>query len=178
MNIRNIIKGAFFIALGLVLPQLLHSIGAGPMLLPMHIPVLLAGFLLGPITGLYVGIVTPVLSHLLTGMPPLAPVPMLPIMAFELATYGFVSGILYNKLRINTFVALIGAMLGGRLMYGIIVYLILIFFNLPLERPIIAVAVAIKTGIIGIMIQIILIPAIVRLLEGEFINDRSKIGYK
>ena len=44
MNIKNIVKGALFIALGVLIPQIFHSIGAGPMFLPMHIPVLLAGF--------------------------------------------------------------------------------------------------------------------------------------
>ncbi len=178
MNIKNIVKGALFIALGVLIPQLFHSIGAGPMFLPMHIPVLLAGFLAGPITGLYVGILTPILSHLLTGMPPVAPVPMLPIMIFELSTYGFIAGILYNKLRINIFTSLFGAMLAGRIVYGLMVYIILVFFDIKMQKPIVAVITAIKTGIIGIIIQMIVIPVIVKLQEGEFVNVRSKIGSK
>ena len=111
MDTGNIVKGALFITLGVLIPQLFHSIGAGPMFLPMHIPVLLAGFLAGPVIGSYVGILTPILSHLLTGMPPVAPVPMLPIMIFELFTYGFVAGILYNRFRVNLFISLFGAMI-------------------------------------------------------------------
>lgn len=176
MNIKNITKGALFIALGVLIPQLFHSIGMGSVFLPMHIPVLLAGFLVGPITGLYVGILTPILSHLLTGMPPVAPIPMLPIMVFELLTYGFIAGILYNKLRVNIFVSLFGAMLAGRIMYGFVVYIILIFFNVKMQNPLIAVIMAIKTGIIGILIQITVVPIIVKLLEGEFINVGSNIG--
>ena len=176
MNIKNIVKAALFIALGVLIPQLFHSIGAGPMFLPMHIPVLLAGFLVGPITGLYVGILAPILSHLFTGMPPA--VPMLPIMIFELATYGLIAGILYNRLGISLFISLIGTMLAGRIVYGIIVYCLIIFFNIKMQGPIIAVIAAVKTGTIGIIIQIIVIPVIVKLLEGEFINVRPNISSK
>jgi xanthosine utilization system XapX-like protein len=176
MDIKNISKGALFIALGVSIPQLFHSIGMGSVFLPMHIPVLLAGLLVGPITGLYVGILTPILSYLLTGMPPVAPVPMMPIMVFELLTYGFIAGILYNKLGINIFVSLFGAMLAGRLMYGFVVYVILIFFNVKMQSPMVAVITAIQTGIIGILIQITIVPMIVKLLKGEFINVGSNIG--
>lgn len=176
MNTKNIIKGALFTALGVLLPYLFHLLGAGPMFLPMHIPVLLAGLLVGPITGLYVGIITPILSHLLTGMPPMAPVPMLAIMIFELASYGLISGILYNRLRINLFISLIIAMLGGRITYGLMVYIILIIFKIKMQTPILAVIAAVKTGIIGIIIQLIAVPVIVRLVEGEFINAGSKIS--
>ena len=72
-NIRNIILGGLFVALGIVIPIAFHAIGAGPVFLPMHIPVLLAGFTIGPTIGCLVGAVTPILSSLLTGMPPLMP---------------------------------------------------------------------------------------------------------
>ncbi|HZX21283.1 MAG TPA: ECF transporter S component [Clostridia bacterium] len=175
-DIKNMAKGALFIALGVSIPQLFHSIGMGSVFLPMHIPVLLAGFLAGPLTGIYVGILTPILSHLLTGMPPVAPIPILPIMVFELLTYGFIAGILYNKLRINIFVSLFSSMLAGRIMHGLVVYIILMFFNVKMQNPLIAVITAVETGIIGILIQIAVIPIIVKLLEGEFINVGSNIG--
>lgn len=176
MSIKNIVKGALFIVLGVLIPQIFHSIGAGPMFLPMHIPVLLAGFLLGPITGLYVGILSPILSNLFTGMPPA--MPMLPIMIFELATYGLIAGILYNKLGINLFVSLIGTMLAGRIVYGVVVYCLIVFFDIKMQRPMIAVVAAVKTGMIGIVIQIIIIPMVVRLLKGGPINVRSNISPK
>ena len=56
------------------------------------------------------------------------------------------------------------------------VYVILIFFNIKMQRPVVAVIAAIKTGIIGIIIQIIVIPAIVKFLEGKFIDVGSNIG--
>lgn len=176
VNIKDISKGALFIGLGVLIPQAFHSIGAGPVFLPMHIPVLLAGFLAGPVTGLYAGILTPILSHLFTGMPPV--VPMLPIMVFELATYGLIAGLLYNRAGNNLFISLIGAMSAGRIMYGVAVYCLIVFFGVKMQGPAIAVIAAIKTGIIGIIIQIVIIPVIVRLLEGEFIDVRSKISSK
>jgi xanthosine utilization system XapX-like protein len=95
---------------------------------------------------------------------------------FELLTYGFIAGILYNKLGINIFVSLFGAMLAGRLMYGFVVYFILIFFNVKMQSPMVDVITAIQTGIIGILIQITIVPMIVKLLKGEFINVGSNIG--
>ena len=73
---RQLTVSGFFIALGLILPMLFHLAGGmGVVFLPMHLPVLLAGFFLGPRFGLLVGIITPLLSSLLTGMPPLLPFP-------------------------------------------------------------------------------------------------------
>lgn len=80
-------RSALLIAAGLILSLLLHTLGAADSIfLPMHILVLLAGFCLGPYCGLTVGLLTPALSSLLTGMPPLLPV--LPLMLAELGVYG------------------------------------------------------------------------------------------
>ncbi len=174
MKTKNLVKGALLVALGVIIPQIFHLIGGratGTIFMPMHIPVLLAGFLIGPITGLYVGILAPVLSYLFTGMPPIAPVPILPMMIFELAIYGLVSGILYNKLKINLFVSLIGAMIAGRLAYGLTIYIMLTLFNInlpgPMAGPLLAIVEAVRGGIIGIVLQIIIIPVAVKLLEGD-----------
>ena len=123
-NVRDLVAAGLFVALGIVLPLAFHGIqGAGPIFLPMHIPVLMSGLILGWKYGLAVGVVTPILSHFLTGMPPIAPLPMLQVMIFELAAYGAVAGILIRIVRTkntyaNLYVALIGAMLVGRLVMG------------------------------------------------------------
>ena len=63
-----------FIALGLILPFFTAQIPTiGRALLPMHIPVLLAGFICGPSLGLAAGAVTPLLRSVLFGTPPLFP---------------------------------------------------------------------------------------------------------
>jgi uncharacterized membrane protein len=81
-----------FLALGLVMPFLTGQIPSlGNKLLPMHIPVLLCGFVCGGPTGLIVGFILPILRSVLFSMPPMYPMAM--SMAFELAVYGFVQGL-------------------------------------------------------------------------------------
>ena len=83
------------IAIGIILPMVVHMSGInGAIFLPMHIPVLISGLILGSSLGLIVGIISPTLNHIITGMPP---IPILWIMLVELAVYGLVSGYLYRK---------------------------------------------------------------------------------
>ena len=91
-SVKKIVYGGLLIAIGVILPQLFHIFGqsAGQTFLPMHIPVILAGMLIGPVWGLGVAVIVPILSSLITGMPP---VPMLYFMLFELAAYAVVSGL-------------------------------------------------------------------------------------
>ena len=156
---RKLVLSGFFIALGLVLPQVFHMVGglAGPVFLPMHIPVLLAGFICGPINGVIVGIVTVVLSHIFTGMPK---IPILFVMIVELPVYGCVAGLLYNKFKKNIFISLVGAMIAGRLAVAILIplYENIIGINLP---PTLSAVSIIVTGLPGILIQLIFIPSII-----------------
>ena len=120
-NLRRLILAAMFLALALALPFLTGQIPqVGSALCPMHIPVLLCGFFCGPWYALTVGLVAPLLRFALFGMPP--PMPTGIAMCFELATYGFVSGLLYKLLpgkKVFTYVTLIAAMLAGRIIWGI-----------------------------------------------------------
>lgn len=120
-NLRRLILAAMFLALALALPFLTGQIPqVGSALCPMHIPVLLCGFFCGPWYALAVGLVAPLLRFALFGMPP--PMPTGIAMCFELATYGFVSGLLYKLLpgkKVFTYVTLIAAMLAGRIIWGI-----------------------------------------------------------
>lgn len=120
-NLRQLILAAMFLTLALALPFLTGQIPqVGSALCPMHIPVLLCGFFCGPWYALAVGLVAPLLRFALFGMPPLVPTGI--AMCFELATYGFVSGLLYKLLpgkKVFTYVTLIAAMLAGRIIWGI-----------------------------------------------------------
>lgn len=102
-QVKQLTLSAFFLALGLVLPFAFHSFGpqAGTVFLPMHIPVLLCGFVCGPAYGALVGMLTPLLSSALTGMPPLMPTGI--AMCVELSTYGFLSGWMTKKLPLYPF---------------------------------------------------------------------------
>lgn len=100
-NVKKITVGGLLIALALVLPMAFHLTGVpqpGQVFLPMHIPVLLGGFVLGPVFGFFVGLFSPIISSVLTGMPAVG---RLPFMMIELAVYGLVSGLMYNTFKFN-----------------------------------------------------------------------------
>ena len=170
---QKMITAAILIALGVLLPQIFHLIGGpglGGTFLPMHIPVLLTGFIVGPFYGIIAGLMTPVLSSLMTGMPPVSP-PILLLMMFELPIYGLVAGFLFERKRKNVFISLISAMVLGRLSYGLgIIILSKIFMlNIP---PAIGVGSAFISGLPGIALQIVLIPLTVKILEKRgFLNE-------
>jgi len=156
-----ITQTALFLALALVLPIGLHALGhlSGRMFLPMHIPVLLAGFLIGPTSGLVVGLLAPTLSHLMTGMPPSYAVPL---MSLELPLYGLVAGLAYNRLKLNIVIALILALIVGRLMFGLGLVVLGLFMELPYNAvAFFSVGGALITGLPGIVIQLFLIPILV-----------------
>ena len=96
-NLLKMILAALFLALAYVMPFLTGQIPEiGAKLCPMHIPVLLCGFICGPFWGLAVGFIAPLLRSLTLGMPPMFPTAL--CMAFELATYGLICGITYRLL--------------------------------------------------------------------------------
>ena len=119
--LKNLCLAAMFVAIGLVLPFVTGQVPKfGSMLLPMHIPVLLCGLICGWRYGLMVGFLLPPLRFVLFGMPPIFPTGM--AMAFELATYGLLAGLLYSRSRWKCIIALyrclIAAMVGGRVVWG------------------------------------------------------------
>ena len=72
-SVKNMTLTAVCIALCVVLPIAFHSIpDAGSVFLPMHIPVLICGMICGGPYGLICGFVGPLVSSVLTGMPPIA----------------------------------------------------------------------------------------------------------
>ena len=163
---KRLTLAGMLIALGLILPYCTaHGIGIpGTVLLPMHIPVLLIGFLCGPLYGGVCGLIVPVLNSVLTGMPPVFP--MLPIMAAELATYGLVSGLMIHKtplgrLRFGVYPALVISMAAGRVAYGLMFWALTVRFG---ALRALSVWTAITTGLPGIVVQLLVIPAIVAAL--------------
>ena len=156
---------ALCLALGLVLPFLTGQIPEiGAMLCPMHFPVILCGFLCGFPWGMAVGFVTPILRSVIFGMPPMmTAIPM----AFELLTYGLLAGLLYKLIEnkvFGTYVSLISAMIGGRIVWGIAQFVItgLQGTSFPFEA---FIAGAVLNAIPGIVAQVVLIPLIVFALE-------------
>lgn len=169
---RHYLHGAFFLALAVLFPQIFHLTGiGGTVILPMHIPVILAGLLVCPAIGLYVGIIAPIISHMLTGMPPVSP-PILPLMVVELGAYGLVAGLMHRIFKKNTYLSLIAAMAAGRTALGIAAYVMMRFFGFGIN-PMTYVKGAIVTGLPGIALQLVLIPVLVFMIERGTLYERS-----
>lgn len=163
---------AMCLALALVLPLITGQIRTiGNMLCPMHIPVLLCGFICGPVWGLVIGFAAPLLRSLCFGMPALFPNAV--GMAFELAAYGVISGLLFLKLPKkpwSVYVSLICAIVGGRLVWGAVRFVMLGLFKSEFSFEMF-IGSAFLTAWPGIILQIILIPAIVLALRKAGIKD-------
>lgn len=162
---RRLTTASLCVALGILLPQLFHAIpNFGTVFSPMHLPVLICGLICGWKFGLLCGILTPALSSVLTGMPPAM---ILPGMVCELAVYGLVSGFIFfrantgNRL-VDIYLALIPSMLLGRLFAGLLNGLIFRAGNFTLQMFIAGYFV---TSLPGILVQLVLIPALMLLLE-------------
>jgi len=168
----KIVASSLFIAFGVILPVVFHFFGAmGPVFLPMHIPVLIAGLFLGGFAGLVVGVLTPFLSSLLTGMPPL--MPTLPVMAVELAVYGAIGGCLHKIWRWNLYVSLATAMVAGRLAAAMMVYVLANMLHITVS-PVAYVTGAVVTGLPGIVIQLAVVPLLVKRLQAVFVKYACK----
>jgi thiamine transporter ThiT len=162
----NMVLAAFFLALGLVLPFLTGQIQMiGNKISPMHIPVLICGFVCGWQYGLIVGFLTPLFRSVLFGMPPMMPTAA--AMAFELAAYGALTGLLYAKLpknNVSVYISLITAMLLGRIVWGIVSIPLYGIAGKAFSMQMF-IAGAFINAIPGIILHIVLIPMIVMALR-------------
>ncbi|MFO7636719.1 MAG: ECF transporter S component, partial [Clostridia bacterium] len=113
--------------------------------------------------GALVGAMAPLLGTLLTGMPVLYPTGI--AMVFELAAYGFLAGLIYEKTK-KVIPSLLSAMVGGRIVSGLVHLLILVPFGGSYTLPMFLVA-SFVTSIWGILIQLVLVPLVV-LAYGKF----------
>lgn len=165
-NLITLALAAMFLALALVLPFVTAGIPQiGNALCPMHIPVLLCGFVCGPWYAMGIGFIAPLLRFALFGMPPIMPIGI--AMCFELAAYGLVSGLMYKylpKKKPYIYVSLIGAMLIGRGVWGAART---VLYGLGKSEFGFAafIAGAFTNAIPGIIIQIVLIPLLVMMIE-------------
>lgn len=164
----QLVLAAMFAALGVLLPMVIHPFGmSGAVLLPMHIPVLLCGFMIGWKYGALVGLIVPLLSSFFTGMPPIFPVAI--AMSLELAAYGFAAGYLSEKF--NVIVSLVGAMLAGRAVMGIANLVLLGIAGKPYAFSGF-ISGAFVTALPGIIIQLILVPVIMVALKKTKVLER------
>ena len=174
-NLQKMILAALFLALAYVMPFLTGQIREiGAMLCPLHIPVLLCGFLCGPSWGLAVGFIAPLLRSTTLGMPLLYPTAV--CMAFELATYGAFSGLLYKvlpKKKPYIYCSLLIAMSIGRLVWGLSM-LVCLGINGGRFTFAAFLAGAFTNALPGMIIQVLLIPLLVMILDRQKRRTRNE----
>lgn len=167
-KLLKMILAALFLALAYVMPFLTGQIPEiGSMLCPMHVPVLLCGFICGWPWGLIVGFIAPLFRSLTLGMPPLFPTAV--CMALELCAYGAIAGLMHKflpKRKPYIYCSLLIAMIAGRLIWGAAMFVCVglgggsFTFSAFLAG-------AIVNAIPGIAVQIALIPILVMLLDNK-----------
>lgn len=172
-SIFNLCLSAMLLALAFVLPFLTGQIPQiGAMLCPMHIPVILCGYLCGGPWGLVVGFIAPLLRSFIMGMPMLFPTAV--AMAFELAAYGLISGVLHrafpNK-KAYIYLSLVISMISGRLVWGF-VQLCIAGFDVSKFSLSAFWAGAVANAVPGIIIQLVFVPVLVMVLE-SFMKKRK-----
>ena len=158
-DFRLYVYVSLFVALDVSVPWLCHIIYplAGPTFLPLFFFVLLAGILFGWRAGILVGMLTPLMSYVLSGMPlPQA----LPRIITEAVVYGLAVGLLRGYFRFGMIASLVGAIIAGRL-----AAFALMALTLDLSHSTNLAWQAIKTGWPGVILQLLLLPLIVVLLE-------------
>lgn len=168
-NIELVNFSVLLVALAVALPWLTHQFYlAGQIFLPMHLFVFVAALLLGWRAGLMVGLLTPLVSFTVSGMP--LP-PVLPQIIIELATYGLVAGFCREKLKLNLYFSLIGGMIIGRLVLGLSAWIL----GTAIFGPFVQIWQVIKIGWPGILIQLALVPLIVVLLK-KYLGKNNNLG--
>lgn len=172
---KNLVFSAVCLALCMLLPLLTGQLQQlGNALCPMHIPVLICGFIAGPWYAAAVGAIAPLLRFLIFGMPPIFPIGI--AMCFELAAYGVVSGFLYKllpKKTLNIYASLIAAMLAGRVVWGIARAVLSGASGSPFTWQAF-LAGGFINAVPGIILHILLIPVIVMALErAGFMKERT-----
>lgn len=174
-QLRKLTYSALYMAIALILPFVTGQIPEiGAMLCPMHIPALLCGFMCGWPWGVAVGFISPLLRSVMFGMPAMFPAAI--AMAFELAVYGGMAGLLYSRLpRKNwmIYAALLISMIAGRVVWGAVQALLAGLSGNSFTWTLFLTG-AVINAIPGIIMQLALIPVLVVTMDkaGLMVNDR------
>lgn len=168
-RLKNITLTALFLGLGIVLPMFIGQIPQiGSMLLPMHIPVFLCAFICGWKYSVPMAFILPLIRSILFSRPNMYPEAI--AIAFELSSYAFVAGFIYNRSKgknIKTvYGCLLTAMVTGRIIRGIVQLVLLRIIGAPFTFNSFLIGI-IVAGIPGIIFQLIIIPIIITILKSE-----------
>lgn len=165
-DVKVMVLAAMFLAIAYVLPFFTGQIPQiGAMLCPMHLPILLCGFICGAPWGGAVGLIAPLIRSITLGMPPLFPTAV--CMAVELSVYGVMAGFLHKllpKKKSFIYVSLLVAMVSGRVAWGTVMFLCMGITGGEFGFAAF-MAGAVTNAIPGIVLQIVLIPFLVMILD-------------
>lgn len=174
-RLRKLTYSALYMAIALILPFVTGQIPEiGAMLCPMHIPALLCGFMCGWPWGVAVGFISPLLRSVMFGMPAMFPAAI--AMAFELAVYGGMAGLLYSRLprkKWMIYAALLISMIAGRVVWGAVQALLAGLSGNSFTWTLFLTG-AVINAIPGIIMQLALIPVLVVTMDkaGLMVNGR------
>lgn len=174
-RLRKLTYSALYMAIALILPFVTGQIPEiGAMLCPMHIPALLCGFMCGWPWGVAVGFISPLLRSVMFGMPAMFPAAI--AMAFELAVYGGMAGLLYSRLprkKWMIYAVLLISMIAGRVVWGAVQALLAGLSGNSFTWTLFLTG-AVINAIPGIIMQLALIPVLVVTMDkaGLMVNDR------
>jgi len=157
---------ALFVALAVAVPWACHQIHplAGPVLLPLFFFVIMAGLLCGWRAGLLVGILTPVVSFSISGLPLPA---LMPRIITEAACYGFFAGLFVERYTTNAVIAIAGTQILGRLCTWLVLSLPL----LAVAHPFSEIWTAVTLGWPGIVLQLVVLPLILKHLPPRSVRN-------
>ncbi|MBP7652415.1 ECF transporter S component [Candidatus Dependentiae bacterium] len=167
---RELIIISITIVLGILLPFAFHFIKAGGIIfLPMYYPIIISGFLISPGSALIAGFLTPLISAVLTGMPPLNP-PIALQMSIELLILGFTTSFLFNKFKFNYYIVSIFSILLNRVVFILMGFIMSEIYDLPFKSKIIS---ELTVSLPGIFIMIFILPVLVKIIKTKLIRIES-----
>lgn len=165
---KEIILAALFGAWGLALPVLFHMIGLGSIFLPMFIPLAIMGFFVNFPLALLNGLLIPIVSSLLTGMPPLYP-PLAIIISIETGALAGIISLCYRYFKWNIWISLLLGIVVERIILVLAALWIAPVFDFP---PYLLSLGSLTASMPGIILLIILVPLIVKSVERLYISKR------
>ena len=160
---KLLILSGLFIALGILIPSVFHAVGAGAVLLPMFWPIAVACFYLPVPMAVLIGAGTPLISFMVTGMPPVSP-PVLQIMIPELMVFSFTTSFFYRKLKSPPVISLLSGIIISRFVVAGLSWIAALIFNLP--GYIFSIGTVIHS-IPGSLIIIFVIPVVIRIIDSS-----------
>lgn len=161
-KVKNIAFCSVFGAGAFLLPVIFHVFHIGHIFMPMYLPLVTLAFFVSPLYAGLTSFILPLLSGLITGMPPFYP-PVAIIMSIELCVMSIIISFSYRTFpKINTIFLLIVTLFIGRVLNVLMVYLFTIFVKLPSKF---VAGTSFLSGWPGITLMLVIIPVILKISQ-------------